>query len=506
MKTIVLFLINLLIASILLFPVTLFSQEKDKYVVSSIKIDIDQLEGIFKQIKLTNLKSNEFPIINQIAAENFTEIFFREIYPKELDDPIRIYWDKYYSKDNNKHPSALIMHPIDYKALLGNTDKKEKSANAYMFLCKKSKTLNLLLNSLLEEKAAQILSAVDNPCGVLKPDITPDNIAKKLSEINQSINLLQSELTKIDADLKSAEEDVIKYSPKITENTEKTLTYMLSKEDDKWNDYLLNKSQMLFVIIGGKNDLSNATLKIDNMPSSFQTSFNEFKELTTQLGVLGEAKDGTLCCSAPVITDSITIKFILINKNEIKAPSIITLSEEKSKLNLKFENHEKAMFGLKVGVSASRFDRKIFSIDSQNNLTIKPDSLQQNEWKSNLMVMLDWYPAGRDIDRLEPIWKNNKDIAFFDLNRLAVTAGLKLSKDPLESCFLGLSYALTKEFSLTGGIAFIATPKDVQNLPVGVNASLDYLKSNAERKLEPSWFFGITLSPGIMSKALGNKK
>lgn len=32
------------------------------------------------------------------------------------------------------------------------------------------------------------------------------------------------------------------------------------------------------------------------------------------------------------------------------------------------------------------------------------------------------------------------------------------------------------------------------------------LKSNADRKLEPSWHFGFTLTPGSMSKVLNLNK
>lgn len=501
------YLINLLIVSIFLFPITSLSQVKDKYHTKSILIDIGKLKTTYLDKINSGLNKNEFPIINQFAANRFIEL----IYNNNLDsfkmgDPINLYLHEYYLGKNNDRPIVLIMHPIDIQELIGDVNKTGIAKDAYMKACVKSKTINLLIDSLSKEKE-KIFPELkeEEPCDLVQK-IDPKAIAKALSEINQSINLLQTELTKYDGVLKSAEDDLIKYSSKLSENTDKTLTYILNKEDDEWNDYLLNKSQMLFVIVGGKNDLSNATLKIDNLPSSFQTSFNEFKNLATQLGVFDTASDTKSCCSAPEIKNSISIKFVFIKKNEIKAPSIITLTEEKSKLNLKFENHEKARFGIKIGVSASKFDRKLFSLDPQNNLTIKPDSLQQNEWKGSLMVLLDWYPAGRDIDRLEPIWKSNKDKDFFDVNRLAVTAGLKLSKDPLESSFLGLSYALSREFSLTGGLAFNATPKDVQNLPVGVNATLDYLKSNADRKLEPSWYFGFTLTPGSMSKVLNLNK
>jgi hypothetical protein len=502
MKTNALYLITFLIALFSLHPITSLSQEK--YIVKSIKIDYDELDAICNEIHLENVKQNEFPVINQIAAEEFINGIFSLENPRfKDDDPINIYWK---DKNFNKRPTILVMHPINIQALKGD-DKMIKSANnAYEYACKKSKTLKVLIDSLSKERDKKILSTVDKPCDGLKTDVKAVDIAKTIAEINQSINLLQTELAMIDTELISANADVIKCRRKISENTDKTLTYILNKEDNEWNDYLLNKSQILFVIVGGKNDLSNATFMIDNLPSSFQTSFNEFQDLATQLGVLGKAMGEGDCCKVQVIKDSISVKFVLVNKNEIKAPSIITVTEEKSKINLKFENHEKSWFGLKVGVSASKFDRKIFSIDSLNNLTIKPDSIQKNDWKGNLMVMLDWYPFGRDIDRLDFILGKNKNIDFFDPNRLSVTAGLKLSKDPLESCFLGLSYALTKEFSITGGFAFNATPKDVKDLPVGVNATFDYLQSNAERKLEPSWFFGITLSPGRMSKALGYKQ
>jgi len=514
MKTLFRLLDKLKIMLILLFslyPYNSFCQNKstenNKFIISTIYIKRSQLDDIYKEvIHRRTLPKNEFPIINQGAAQEFINQIIQNSYSSAIDIKVKDYWNELYLKKTNDYPVILISHPIDYKSLLGNAAGKNTEAGKYEILCKKSKTITLLIDSLSKESASLISKSADDPCTGLNKSVDIKTIAKNISEINQSVYQLQSELNKVETELKSVAEDYARYSPKIVENTENTLTYILSKERDEWNDYLLNKSQLLIVIAGGKNDLSNATLKIENMPSSFQTSIKELEELAGQLGVTAAAKGKPECCNPPEINDSIPVKFILINKDEIKAPSSISLTEEKSKLNLKINNHEKALFGITVGASASRLDRKNFNIDSQNNLTIKTDSIQQNELKGNLMVMLDFYPAGRDIDRLEPIWKNNNTIGFFNLNRFAITAGLKLSKDPLESCFLGISYALTKEFSLAGGIAFNATPNDVQDLPVGVNASLDYLKSNADRSLVPSWFIGITLSPGNMSKALGYKK
>jgi hypothetical protein len=493
-----------------LCPIRSFSQkignENNKFIVSTIYLSRQELNDIFDEIILKrNLPKHEFPIINQSAAREFINQIFQNSISSNIEINIKEYWNELYLKKENKYPAIFISHPIDYKALYGNKVEKDKASNEYEILCKKMKTLTLLLESLFKERDSKILLSVIDPCKGLKKDVDAKIITKEISDINQSINILQIELSKIETNIKQIEENINMYSPRIIENNEAILKYILNKEQDDWDDYLLNKTQILFVITGGKKDLSNATIKIENKPSSFQTSLIEFEELATQLGVIQKGKDDNQCCKSPELNDSISIKFVLIKKDEIKAPSTICISEEKSKLDLKFDNHEKARFGITVGVSASKFERKNFIIDPQNNLTIMTDSLQKNEWKGNLMLMLNWYPTGRDIDRLEPIWKNKKEMGLFDPNRFAITSGLKLSKDPLESCFLGISYSLSKEFSLTGGLAFNATPKNITDLPVGMNASLDYLKSNSERSLVASWYFGITLSPGSMSKALGFK-
>lgn len=323
-------------------------------------------------------------------------------------------------------------------------------------------------------------------------------------------------------------------------------------------EYLLAKRNVMIIFIG--NTVKSDGIKVDLKDSYFKNSFNELKDLV--VSVMGGGSDtsyagrivylGKKDINSPcTITANVPYKKpltadTLYNKNfgvtlksadqdvdMIISPSQFKLNFDKApvktdlnieykldgkdktlelqlpgyyfyrsdKKTIKQEIHERNFLAFSVGGSLSKLNLKQFSMKN-DTVTVTLDSTQKVEWKSNLLVGLELYPFGRDIDNFKPIWKAPFK-KFYE--RIGVMGGIKLSKNPLDSYYYGACLSLAKGLTVTVGLNYTNQYKNqVAYLPnvTSVSDAKEYLKKEYEKNI----YFGIFLSPGQMAKTLGLKK
>ncbi|MBO3697355.1 hypothetical protein [Roseivirga sp. E12] len=287
----------------------------------------------------------------------------------------------------------------------------------------------------------------------------------------------------------------------------------------EYSDYLLDTKEFLVVILGGEEDIANTKVTIKNKKSAFSTSAVNLLQLTKTLGISTNPAEVTLNLESQVDkgtkaedikvleepeADEIQVSFVLVRPEKVNPPSSITLSHE-SYEDITHEIHEVAYFQLRIGVSGANLDRKDFLLadDPVNDtqiLTIQdPEDTRREEIKANAYALIEFYPGGRDLDRFDSFFKKGSKIPI--QKRISITGGLRLTQDPLESIYTGLGFALDNGVSLTAGLSFQATPRD-GTFPVGLDATLDYLRDNADRIYIPKFFVGISISPGAFSELI----
>jgi hypothetical protein len=467
---------------------------------STIKLDITKVAIYGYQGNLPVDKKRQ-PITNREDALEFINLVQKNEDLDHLDIEVSKIYNDILTNSNSEYAILLLRHPLDLNRFFeGSPDNLKKANQEYKDACDRLKKVNELL--VLADKKFDTKNSNFKTGGKYDDSLlTPAQllVMNNLSTFRSNLLDDKKNLEKILEESRKLQKDS---RVEIVED-EKIESYILNKENDEWQDYILDKKKILIVFIGGIKDLVKTEIKINNKPSSFKTNLNELFKLTEGLGIVKMDADESNCSISDNGLQALPVTFVLINQSKIKPPSDLELSFPKIEEKVKLVIHEKARFGIKVGFSASFINRKNFSLSADNKLTIQTDSLKKEELKSNLMAIIEWIPWGRDIDRLEPVWSKNKDIKAFALQRFGLAAGIKISKDPLQAIYGGISYSLSKEAALNFGIGFYATAKDVKSLPVGVDATLDYLKDNADRKLEPKIFFGISFSPGQISKSLG---
>lgn len=443
-----------------------------------------------------------------IASEKDAEIFLDKLVTnrrKDFNVDVAKHLESSLTKYANGSAILFFQQPFDTKKLFGGPAAK-KINDEYKKICEEAK---ILKNSLTEiqKKIKENIQGGTTRSAIVSTQLSPSFV----SELNQLRNLEASYLSQI----KELETKMDQLKAKFDEardqivQEEKIESFVLNKEkrmdsDVEFSNYLLEKDDILLVLLGGENGLAKSKIKLEHLPTSFEIALNDLKDLAVATGVKLPVYADDNNCKIPNPEDSVAISFIYLKKNKIRFPSLITLSNEKLKSDLKFDIHEKTYLGIKVGVSVlANVDRKQFLLEN-DELTIKLDSVQKQEWKANLMAFFEIYPFGRDIDRISSIFKHEKSVPF--TQRIGIAAGIRISNDPLQTFFTGFSIALTKEFSVTFGTAFNKVPEDVTALPVGENATLDYLKKNAAEERKMNFYFGLAISPGGMMKLLGLKK
>lgn len=342
-----------------------------------------------------------------------------------------------------------------------------------------------------------------------------------------------------------------------------TLHYERKKWSSKrdWSEYALNTRNVMLVLLGRTGlaeDESPVDLSIDikNNDSFSKTSFQDLVKVL---------KDSFRQSSSPTDVsygklDGLPVRFVTLRKDKIKPPSKIsysaayvkeittadslnpihvtvnnvdvTKSDVKKTLEDNFKQpavsgnvtfnipnvsinykaasrkmtldiHERNFFAFSIGISGAQFNVRDFTLDSVRNIAIsKLDSTHQKEWKSNLNVNIEFYPFGRDIDRLEPWIKD----PFYRLHtRFGLFGGIRLSDDPLAAVNAGFTFSYSKTVTLTFGWSWLNNRvADDQQVKIGNITNLDQAKEFFRRRYERSNFtVGITFAPVQIAKALG---
>ena len=465
---------------------------------TSAKISIEDLKAFGYGSNNHQADRNKQPIANEKDAEGFLAKLGTRINNTDIS---------YYLKQNltsYKNGTAILFfqQPFDLKKLYGG-DQSETLNSQYKNACVE------------EKKLANQLKNIETKINELDETISKKGsnalTTSFIDDYNRIILMKTSFLSQIEKLNEKMKELNTRYSEQRDQivQLEKIDHFVLNKEKNEnsetdFSSYLLEKDDILVVLLGGDNFLALSNIKIENRPSSFQVSLSDFATLAAEVGSpLPKFHDASTCNLSPP-EDSLTITFLYLQRNKFNFPSTIKLENEKLTEPIDISIHEKTFIGLRVGVSVlTNVDRKQFLIED-NELTVKLDTAQQTEWKTNLMTFFEVYPFGRDIDRIGSVFDKGglKNLE----QRIGLTCGVRLSKNPLETFFLGGSLALTRDFTVVVGAALNQIPEDVNSQPIGENISVDYLKENARKKREVNFFFGLSLSPGGMLKTLGLKK
>jgi len=433
-------------------------------------------------------------------------------------------WVDNTDKFQEQSTIVMIQHPLDLSKLYGDDNNAAIAKTNFTKYCKEVQTYQKILLS-LEKAKTDIEFCISNKdqCIQCQSDLVANPKSKcpeidlqdrintffvsKVKSYTEILTLIKSENELISNTIIKRDNAELSYNSYLQQFVEKATmqSFFLNVESGKWSNYSLNKKKILFVIVGGKKDFSTYKIKITKDKSYLMTGLTDLKDLAKSVGAI--AFDAQNDCDNPKsdLRDSkIQISLLLLDEDQIQSPSQVNLNDNKDSTKYTFKIHEKSYWGIKVGVSFSNLDRKNFSLNSQNQVTVKLDTAQQKEWKSNLAAMIEFYPFGRDYDRLQPIWSSKQQTNFGD--RIGIVAGMKIAKDPLQDIYTGFSIALSEDYSISFGLQFHSQTKDQLNLPVGINTSLDYLKNNLSREYKTIGFLNLSLNPAAVSKILGFKK
>jgi hypothetical protein len=491
----------ILISSFLMMPA--FGQEIIQ-AKQTIEIEINTFRN-FDRIK-RNLENNSQPLASKDDIKEFLNAIVNRY---TLTSDFNTWLSSKLDFADPKNAILFLQHPLDLNALSPelSEDKKTDLKNRYKELCD-------LTNSI--KNVVSELESIQIPTGMPGDEEGQSRALNRRKLLIETLALHKATISDNEKILANLRTEYTNSFPVFKEDVEKTEQFILHKERNEWADYLLHTDEILIVILGGKKDIANSDIRIENGASAFEASLNDLKELAGGLGVIDpmslslRSSEQQACdLIAPDLTkETISCTFIRIKNSHIKPPSKVIVSNDKLKDGkIVLDIHEKSFLEFKVGISANYVDRKNLTLDDQNNLTIAIDENQKKEFTDNFLVLLEITPWGKDVDRIESVWSGKRQHPNFTINRFGFVVGFKLSKDPLQTLIpIGLSYTLSREFSLVGGLSYVSVPKNVEDLNVGANQSLSYLEENVDREYVPSWFFGLAISPRIVSKALKSKK
>ncbi|PTS96276.1 hypothetical protein DBR11_19425 [Pedobacter sp. HMWF019] len=413
---------------------------------------------------------------------------------------------------NNGAVIIFVRHPLDLTKLY--SQEKSSIGEKYSALCTKKndveKGLSLYkseqadLSKLLIEERAAIADAPNKKLSASKIAQLQKSYQLNLDRqvrLRPLVESVQKEYDLLDANLKELQakyKDAMNY---IVEDTTQIITTVISKEDGEPSEYLLDKRNIMVVFLG--ESFKNYSLQVSNGKKSFPTSISNFIKLATGVIEYQNKSAGFTGCTPSDFDSNIPLTFALLKQKKIDPPSILSLAKKDKVVQTLATVHEKSYLGVKVGISLINIDNKSFKLNSNNELTVQTDSLKAKDLKFNLMGLVELYPFGRDYDRLKLVTdKDNIPIH----ERIGIVGGLRISKDPLETIFAGLSFAMSKAFNIVGGMSFNKTAKDVNELQVGYNTTLDYLRSNADKEYVSKFYVGISVSPESLFKLFGVKE
>lgn len=260
------------------------------------------------------------------------------------------------------------------------------------------------------------------------------------------------------------------------EKEEKIHSYVLHKKKNKWSTYLFGTRKFLIVLLGGQKDLAFTNMRAEGRDSVFKKSFISLDKRLISEGTY--TVEGGKIETLPLFSKMFVCRFVELNPVYIRPPCAIHLTIDaagNNKRSFEFSVREKNVIQFKIGLAASHLKEIRIIEDNQGS----PNENYDYELKGNLFFMLDFHFA-RDMERFRPRfykpWENF-------VKRFGVFAGLKLSVDPLEAVFLGVSFALSKDINLIGGVAFMDTVDST--------------------KTEAKLLWGLSFSPSLVTRLLG---
>ncbi len=275
------------------------------------------------------------------------------------------------------------------------------------------------------------------------------------------------------------------------------VSHILHKEDGDTTQYIYENKNIYLVFIGLFVQHLNFDIQIQNQENSFISSLKDLGSLIQEMNL-----------SKPGVRTGVDTTFyaiVMLNPDQITTPATVKIkvwtSGNKS-AEFDYKIHEKNHWLFRVGVSSSYLDRNQFEIQN-NNIIVKPDSIAQKQWKSNVIVMVQWHPFGRDIDNFAPsIFSPFDQFA----GRWSINAGLELSTNPLEALFCAASYAISKDIDIDVGATwqddFTPTVKYIGNITSLADAE-NFLKRSYSK---PQLFLGVSFAPSAFATFMGLNK
>lgn len=437
---------------------------------------------------------------------------------KELTPDVKMWLTQNLTTYNNGAAIIFVRHPLNLTKMYNTAATGIQNNFKEICTAKIDVDKGLILYKAEEKKLKDEMERTDKMRSDLKADKIDDK--KQVSSFKQLNKVFQVALEK-QAKLRPLLESVVKESTQLAtslaelqnkyteslnylvEDTTNIDVTVIAKENGLSSDYLLNKKNIMVVFLG--SSFKRYGLQLLNGKKRAAVELGDLikvaKAVTTPVSPSNFTNSGSTC-PLKDFESQLPLTFVLLHEKKIDPPSELNLMRQDKVVKTLTSIHEKSYLGIKIGLSLTNIDNKLFKLNNNNELSVKTDSLKPNDIKFNLMGLVELYPFGRDYDRLKLVTdKDNIPIH----ERIGLVAGLKISKDPLESIFAGASFAVSKAFNIVGGISFNKTPKDIDNLEVGYNTTLDYLRRHADKEYLSKFYVGISVSPEALFKVLGIK-
>jgi hypothetical protein len=258
--------------------------------------------------------------------------------------------------------------------------------------------------------------------------------------------------------------------------------------------YLFDVKDIIIVCIGGKQDLTQLNVEVVKKTSAFISSINAAIEVVNILtggnikGGLAIDSGGGLSCPDE---DQIPISYIqLVNEQKIDPPYDLKIKIPEQKNDLVYTIHEKNTALLTFGISTKWITPTVFKSTLNTNTFKVQEGDFVDGFKGEFYLLFDYCPWGRDLDKLAENKVTNR------IERLSLTGGLKVSKDPLQSLVFGLAYAVSPSLRIIGGFSYNRVPRIDATINItNLSDNLEYLKENVDREYKPGFFLGFSLSP-----------
>jgi len=275
-------------------------------------------------------------------------------------------------------------------------------------------------------------------------------------------------------------------------------SYVLHKEKKEWSSFLFGTRKFLIVLLGTPPELAAAGMHVEGRDSLLKSSLINLDKRLKSSGsyeIEAEVEDEQELKAA----ERFSCRFVEINPKAIRPPCTVSIT-----FNDQTDNHEDFGFDViernvaqfKIGLAATVIRKLKYSFED-NYFIAKDDEDDPDQVKENLFFMLDLH-LPRNIDEFHPHfydpWKNFTQ-------RLGLFLGLKLSSDPFKAIFIGVSFALSKDINLVGGIFF---HEEIRPSTVEVKwYDWDYAMKLLNREYGAKVFWGLSFSPSLIPRLLG---